>query len=54
MRFDFMSLRKMIRLNLGLMVYGLGLAMIVEAEIGLPPWDVFAKGISILYRSLLE
>ena len=47
MRFDFMSLRKMIRLNLGLMFYGLGLAMIVEAEIGLPPWDVFAKGISI-------
>lgn len=37
----------MIRLNLGLMFYGLGLAMIVEAEIGLPPWDVFAKGISI-------
>jgi uncharacterized membrane protein YczE len=29
------------------MFYGLGLAMIVEAEIGLPPWDVFAKGISI-------
>ena len=47
MRFDFMSLRKMTRLNLGLMFYGLGLAMIVEAEIGLPPWDVFAKGISL-------
>ena len=29
------------------MFYGLGLAMIVEAQIGLPPWDVFAKGISI-------
>jgi len=47
MRFDFMTLRQLTRLNLGLMLYGLGLAMIVEAEIGLPPWDVFAKGISI-------
>jgi len=47
MRFDFMSLRQLTRLNIGLMFYGLGLAMIVEAEIGLPPWDVFAKGISI-------
>lgn len=47
MRFDFMSLRQLTRLNIGLVFYGLGLAMIVEAEIGLPPWDVFAKGISI-------
>ena len=47
MRFDFRSLRRLIRLNIGLMFYGLGLAMIVEAQIGLPPWDVFAKGISI-------
>jgi uncharacterized membrane protein YczE len=29
------------------MLYGFGLALIVEAQIGLPPWDVFAKGISI-------
>lgn len=47
MRFDFKSVRRLIRLNIGLMFYGLGLAMIVEAQIGLPPWDVFAKGISI-------
>lgn len=47
MRFDFKSARRLIRLNVGLMFYGLGLAMIVEAQIGLPPWDVFAKGISI-------
>lgn len=45
--FDFKSLMKLIRLNIGLLIYGLGLAMIVEAQIGLPPWDVFAKGISI-------
>jgi len=47
MRFDFMTVRRLVRLNIGLMFYGLGLAMIVEAQIGLPPWDVFAKGISI-------
>ena len=47
MRFDFKSVRRLTRLNVGLMFYGLGLAMIVEAKIGLPPWDVFAKGISI-------
>jgi uncharacterized membrane protein YczE len=45
--FDFRSLRRLTRLNLGLMLYGFGLALIVEAQIGLPPWDVFAKGISI-------
>lgn len=45
--FDFKSVRRLVRLNLGLMLYGFGLALIVEAEIGLPPWDVFAKGISI-------
>ena len=47
MRFDFRTVRRLTRLNIGLMFYGMGLAMIVEAQIGLPPWDVFAKGISI-------
>ena len=45
--FDFRSLRRLTRLNLGLILYGFGLALIVEAQIGLPPWDVFAKGISL-------
>lgn len=45
--FDFKSLRRLTRLNIGLLLYGFGLALIVEAQIGLPPWDVFAKGISI-------
>ena len=34
------------RLLLGLFAYGLGLALMVEAKIGIPPWDVFAQGIS--------
>jgi uncharacterized membrane protein YczE len=45
--FDFKSVLRLARLNVGLMIYGFGLALIVEAQIGLPPWDVFAKGISI-------
>lgn len=47
MQMEFKTINKLIRLNVGLIAYGLGLAMIVEAQIGLPPWDVFAKGISI-------
>ncbi|MFM2025239.1 MAG: hypothetical protein RLZZ56_1252, partial [Actinomycetota bacterium] len=35
------------KLNLGLFIYGLGIAMLVHANIGIPPWDVFAQGISI-------
>jgi uncharacterized membrane protein YczE len=34
-------------LNIGLFIYGLGIAMLVHADIGIPPWDVFAQGISI-------
>ena len=39
-------LRSMTRLMLGLFIYGLALAMVIKAEIGVPPWDVFAQGIS--------
>jgi uncharacterized membrane protein YczE len=35
------------KLNFGLFIYGLGLALLVHASIGIPPWDVFAQGISI-------
>lgn len=34
------------KLNVGLFIYGLGLALLVDASIGVPPWDVFAQGIS--------
>lgn len=34
------------RLMTGLMFYGLGLALIVQAKIGVPPWDVLAQGIA--------
>jgi len=45
--FDFKSLRRLVRLNLGLFIYGLAIALMVDAKIGIPPWDVFAQGISI-------
>lgn len=35
------------RLILGLFIYGLGLALMVKASIGIAPWDVFAQGLSI-------
>ena len=31
----------------GLYVYGWGLALMVHAKIGIPPWDVLAQGISV-------
>lgn len=40
-------LKSMARLMLGLFIYGLALAMVIKAAIGVPPWDVFAQGISI-------
>jgi uncharacterized membrane protein YczE len=37
---------RLFTLNFGLFIYGLGLALLVHASIGVPPWDVFAQGIS--------
>ena len=34
------------KLMLGLYLYGFALALVVHAHIGVPPWDVFALGIS--------
>ena len=47
MRFDFKMITRLFRLNLGLFIYGLALSMVVNARVGIPPWDVFAQGISI-------
>ena len=37
---------RLLKLNFGLFIYGLGLSLLVHAAIGVPPWDVFAQGIS--------
>lgn len=44
--FDSKMLARFARLWIGLFIYGLGLALIVEASVGVPPWDVLAQGIS--------
>src|SRR5690554_4275001 len=35
------------RLLLGLFLYGIGIAMMVRAGIGLAPWDVLTQGVSL-------
>jgi uncharacterized membrane protein YczE len=39
--------RSLIRLNLGLALFGLGIATMLGAEIGLDPWSSFHEGISL-------
>ena len=43
------NLKSLTRLMLGLFIYGLALAMVIKAQIGVPPWDVFAQGISVTF-----
>jgi uncharacterized membrane protein YczE len=38
---------RLLILVFGLFVYGLGVALTVQASLGIAPWDVFAQGISI-------
>jgi uncharacterized membrane protein YczE len=38
---------RLIKLLLGLFVYGIGVAFLVHAAIGIAPWDVLAQGISL-------
>jgi uncharacterized membrane protein YczE len=38
---------RLIKLLLGLFVYGIGVAFLVHAAIGIAPWDVLAQGISV-------
>lgn len=37
---------RFLKLIFGLFIYGIGLAMMVDAGIGIAPWDVLAQGIS--------
>src|SRR6478735_999946 len=39
--------RRMVQLLLGLFLYGIAIALMVQAGIGLSPWDVLAQGVSI-------
>ena len=46
LRLNLETLQKFARLWIGLFIYGLGLALMLRAVIGLSPWDVFAQGLS--------
>lgn len=39
--------RRIVQLVIGLALYGLGLALMVRAGIGVAPWDVLSQGISV-------
>jgi uncharacterized membrane protein YczE len=38
--------RRFVQLQLGLMLYGVSLALMVRANLGLDPWDVFHEGVA--------
>ncbi|MFM6962695.1 MAG: YczE/YyaS/YitT family protein [Micrococcales bacterium] len=42
-------LKELTRLMVGLMFFGLGITFIVQARIGVPPWDVLAQGLSKVF-----
>ena len=44
---DGKMLPRLIKLMVGLFIYGLGIACMVDANIGSAPWDVLAQGISV-------
>jgi uncharacterized membrane protein YczE len=37
---------RLVRLNVGLFLYGFTMAMLVESTLGLDPWDVFHEGVT--------
>jgi uncharacterized membrane protein YczE len=38
--------RRLIQLHVGLVCYGVSMALLIEARLGLDPWDVFHQGVS--------
>jgi uncharacterized membrane protein YczE len=40
--------RRLIQLHIGLIFYGVSMAFMIEARLGLDPWDVFHQGLSRL------
>ena len=39
-----MMIRRLVQLNLGLCLFGVALALMVRARLGLDPWNVFHQG----------
>lgn len=42
-----LTTRRLAQLVAGLVVFGLGVALMVRAGVGLPPWDVLAQGVHL-------
>lgn len=40
------QIRRLIQLNIGLVIFGASLALLVTADLGLSPWDVFHQGVA--------
>jgi len=40
------TLRRLPQVVLGLWLFGIGISMMVAADLGLPPWDVFHQGVA--------
>lgn len=41
-----MRARRLVQLYLGLVVYGLAMALMIRGDVGLNPWDVFHQGVA--------
>lgn len=48
--FSMRMLRRLVQLQLGLALYGVSLALMVHANLGLDPWDTFHQGLADLSR----
>jgi len=38
--------RRLVQLNIGLVMFGAGIALMLQSELGLPPWDVLHQGLA--------
>ena len=43
-----MWIKRFIRLNLGLFLYGVGIVCTIHASVGLAPWDLFQQGLTLI------
>lgn len=41
--------RRMIQLNVGLVLFGVGIGFMLRSGLGVPPWDVFHQGLAIKF-----
>jgi uncharacterized membrane protein YczE len=42
--------RRLLQLNVGLVLFGVGIALMLKSDLGLPPWDVLHQGLAEEFR----